>query len=128
MLDTRKRVSTPRMLLLSDVSCSPSASLAEDPLPPLFLQVSQKACFSRGTMTRQCYYNFLTQSIICSGGVLFATVSRHPFAVLRHEADAQPCLEMTGVALIGRRWADRQCRDRTIARAPPIQHLSMLRK
>lgn len=115
MLDTRKRVSTPRMLLLSDVfvlraprsskthflhcsSADPSQSVSKTP-------------FFRRTMTREeCYYTtFSLDPLFVSEG---PSLSRHPFTVMRQ--GAQPCLEMTGVALIGRRWADRQCRDRTV--------------
>ena len=38
-------------------------------------------------------------------------LSRHWLAVVRKHS----LLMMTGAALVGRRWADRQCRDRTVS-------------
>ncbi|KAI9443138.1 hypothetical protein H4582DRAFT_1160934 [Lactarius indigo] len=98
---------------VSTIHCSSSASLASQ---------SQSLFCSRGDgMTRRCYTT-LSLNHSPEGSIFaIARVISKPYLAHAHMCTA---LLLTGAALIGRRWADRQCRDRTVTvlhpSSPPL--------
>lgn len=122
VLDTRKRVSTPRMLLLSDVLFSERLARrrAHFSIPPSAFASQSQSLSGDGDP----HIVKLSHSI--NGGYRVIYSFCH---LVVHNLHSLPCLVMTGAALIGRRWADRQCRDCIVpvffaCALAPVQQLS----
>jgi hypothetical protein len=111
---TPARLHVPRTSLLSDVlflerfarqdpslHCSSPATLVSQPQ-------AQKPfpCAFDSRISRRPVSSFLPNYYSET-----PALSRHWLAVVRKHS----LLMMTGAALVGRRWADRQCRDRTVS-------------
>lgn len=125
---TRVSASLRHVCCFYQMSCSPSASLVEDPFPPSIVlpppspvKSQSLFCSRRDDMTCRSY---TTLSLNQSPPRVPSSLScaSYPNHILRKHI-------LTGAALIGRRWADRQCRDRTVTVLhPPLQHLSRIYK
>jgi len=113
------RLHTPRMSLLSDVLFSERlarqgpSSIVILPLPLVSVFVSS---ISAGLDDESVSHLFLSYLII--NHLLGTSASSRHFARCRTQigsAGVHSQVEMTGAALLGRRWADRLCRDRTVS-------------